>query len=96
LYPVIFKFLFPVKNIDEIVDKSENKITLHGAIERLLQEKKQAMSAGEIANELNKNNWYVKRDGSNIKPSQISARVSKYQNIFDVDSSVSPHQIKLI
>ena len=41
-------------------------MTLHEAIVRLLKEKGQAMTTSEIADELNLNNWYTKKDGSLI------------------------------
>jgi hypothetical protein len=68
---------------------------LHEAIEKLLRQKGQPMTALEIADRLNKNKWYVKKDQSQIEPSQITARVRKYQNQFEIDRSVSPQQVKL-
>lgn len=70
-------------------------MTLHEAIEKLLQQTRKPMTAREIANELNKNQWYVKADKSQIKTNQISARVDDHPELFLIDRSVSPHQIKL-
>jgi hypothetical protein len=71
-------------------------MTLHAAIEQLLKQKKRAMTATEIADELNKNKWYIKKDQSLIRASQISARVNKYHKLFDVVRNVSPYSIKLL
>lgn len=70
-------------------------ITLHEAIEKLLRQTKRPMTAREIADELNKNKWYVKGDKSEIKTSQITARVDNHQKIFEIDRSTSPLQIKI-
>lgn len=70
-------------------------MTLHEAIEKLLKEKGKSMSAREIADELNKNKWYEKGDKSEIKSSQISARVDDHLDIFEINRTVSPIQISL-
>ena len=61
-------------------------MTLHAAIEKLLKEKGKPLSSHDIAMELNKNKWYQKGnrsiDPSTINSSQISARVSKYPELF--------------
>jgi len=63
-------------------------MTLHQAIEKLLKEKGRAMSTSEIANELNINKWYKKRDGSEISAFQIHGRTRNYSHIFDRDASM--------
>jgi hypoxanthine-DNA glycosylase len=70
-------------------------MTLHKAIEKLLRQTGRPMMAREIADELNKNKWYVKGDKSLIKPSQITARVDDHHELFDIDRSLSPLLIKL-
>ena len=70
-------------------------MTLHEAIEKLLRQTRRPMTAREIADELNKNKWYVKGDKSEIKTSQITARVDDHHDLFDIDRSVSPLQIML-
>src|SRR5690606_14631135 len=40
-----------------------------------------------IADELNKNGWYQKKDGSTIQAFQIHGRTRNYANIFDRDGS---------
>ncbi|MBK7109433.1 MAG: HTH domain-containing protein [Chitinophagales bacterium] len=70
-------------------------MTLHEAIEKLLQQTGRPMTAREIANELNKNKWYVKGDKSLIKTSQITARVDDHHELFEIDRSISPLKIKL-
>ena len=71
-------------------------MTLHESMIKLLKEKKRPMTALEIADELNKNRWYVKGNNSKINQSQITARARKYETIFEIDKSVSPQQIKLL
>jgi hypoxanthine-DNA glycosylase len=70
-------------------------MTLHEAIEKLLKQIRRPMTARDIADELNKNKWYVKGDKSEIRTSQITARVDDHHKLFDIDRSVSPLQIKL-
>lgn len=62
---------------------------LHEAIEKLLKQIGRPMTANEIANELNKNKWYQKKDCSNIAPSQVHARTKSksYSNIFENNGS---------
>ena len=69
--------------------------TLHEAIEKLLRQTGRPMTAREIADELNKNNWFIKGDKSQIKTNQITARVDDHHELFVIDRSVSPHKIKL-
>ena len=70
-------------------------MTLHEAIEKLLLQTRQPMTAREIADALNKNKWYSKGDKSEIKPSQVTARVDDHHELFDIDRSVSPLKVKL-
>ena len=70
-------------------------MTLHEAIEKFLRNTGRPMTAREIADELNKNKWYVKGDKSQIKASQITARADNHHELFDIDRSVSPLKIKL-
>lgn len=58
-------------------------MTLHEAIEKLLRQIGRPMTTQQIADELNKNGWYQKKDGSKIQAFQIHARTKNYANIFD-------------
>ena len=62
-------------------------MTLHEAIEKLLRETGRPMTTQQIADELNKNGWYQKKDGSTIQAFQIHGRTTNYANIFDRDGS---------
>ena len=62
-------------------------MTLHEAIEKLLRQTGRPMTTQQIADELNKNNWYQKKDGSTITAYQIHGRTKNYANIFDRDGS---------
>lgn len=63
-------------------------MTLHEAIEKLLRETGRPMTTQKIADELNKNGWYQKKDGSTIQAFQIHGRTRKYSNIFDRDGTI--------
>jgi len=62
-------------------------MTLHEAIEKLLTDFGRPMTTREIADELNKNKWYQKRDKSPIDPFQIHGRTKNYPQLFDRDGS---------
>lgn len=70
-------------------------MTLHEAIAQLLRQSGRPMTAREIADGLNKNKWYTKADKSEIKSSQITARVDDHHELLDIDRSTSPFKIKL-
>lgn len=63
-------------------------MTLHEAIEKLLRQICKSMTTHEIANELNKNKWYEKKDGSAITAFQIHGRTKNYPNIFNRNGSI--------
>jgi hypothetical protein len=62
-------------------------MTLHEAIEKLLKETGRQMTTKEIADQLNKNKWYVKKDGSEIADFQIHGRTKNYPQYFTRDGS---------
>ncbi|HUH50707.1 MAG TPA: HTH domain-containing protein [Flavobacterium sp.] len=57
-------------------------MTLHAAIEKLLKFKAKPMSIQEIADELNANGWYQKKNGTKIQAVQIHGRTRNYKDIF--------------
>jgi hypothetical protein len=62
---------------------------LHEAIAQVLREKKNSMTAQELADVINSRKLYRKKDGSDIEPKQISARVSNHPELFDrVDGEI--------
>lgn len=61
---------------------------LHEAIVKLLQEKGRAMTTAEIADALNRNGWYTKRDGSSISAFQIHGRTRNYGHLFERNGSL--------
>lgn len=66
-------------------------MTLHEAIKKLLIQFGRPMSTYEIAEELNKNKWYVKKDRSKITDYQIHGRTKasgNYSHIFNRDGSL--------
>ncbi|MBK8845936.1 MAG: hypothetical protein IPO27_04900 [Bacteroidetes bacterium] len=62
-------------------------MTLHEATEKLLRQTGRSMTTQQIADELNKNGWYQKKDGSTIQAFQIHGRTRNYATIFDRDGS---------
>ncbi|ABW19457.1 hypothetical protein [Alkaliphilus oremlandii] len=61
---------------------------LHDAIEKLIIHTGRPMTTTEIANKLNENKWYTKKDGSPIIPYQIHGRTKNYTRIFTRDGSL--------
>lgn len=66
---------------------TNKKMTLHEAIEKLLRQTGRPMTTQQIADELNKNGWYQKKDGSAIQAFQIHGRTRNYAKIFARDGS---------
>ena len=63
-------------------------MTLHDAIVELLKQCGRSMTTTEIADELNRNNWYTKKDGSSITPFQIHGRTKNYPQLFSRKGSL--------
>ncbi len=61
---------------------------LHEAIVKLIKLKGSQMTTTEIADELNRNNWYQKKDGSEITAFQIHRRTKNYSNLFKRDGAI--------
>jgi len=62
-------------------------MTLHEAISQVLLENGGSMTTTEIANALNRNGLYTKKDGSAIIAYQIHGRTKNYPHLFDKDGS---------
>lgn len=58
-------------------------MTFHVAIEKLLRETGHPMTTHNIADELNRNKWYQKKDGSKITDFQIHGRTRNYPQLFN-------------
>ena len=69
-------------------------MTLHDAIVKVLLENKRSMRTQEIADLLNKNKLYEKKDDSLITAFQIHGRTRKYSNLFDRKGSVVLLKVK--
>jgi len=63
-------------------------MTLHEAIVQVLKEAGRPMTTQEIADVLNRNKLYQKRDGSDISAFQIHGRTKNYSNLFDRNGSI--------
>lgn len=57
-------------------------MTLHEAIEMILQETGRSMTSSEITDIVNNRNLYTRRDGLPISASQIATRVGNYEKLF--------------
>ncbi|HUC80755.1 MAG TPA: hypothetical protein VMR70_07555 [Flavisolibacter sp.] len=60
---------------------------LHEAIEKLLLTAGRPMLTSEIADALNQNKWYQKKDGSPIDPFQVHGRTKNYAHLFNRNGS---------
>ncbi|MDN5478235.1 MAG: N-6 DNA methylase [Chryseobacterium sp.] len=58
-------------------------MTLHEAIEAVLRQNKQPLSAKAIAQIINGQDYYVRNDGMPVGAKQILSRVSNYPSLFD-------------
>lgn len=63
-------------------------MTLHEAIVIVLTKKGRSMSTSEIADELNINKLYSKKDGSRIIAYQIHGRTNNYPGLFERNGSM--------
>lgn len=62
-------------------NRSEGR-TLHAAMELVLHERNEAMSAPDLAAEINRRGLYRRRDGRPVDSGQIHARVGGYGALF--------------
>lgn len=68
------------------VAQHQERLTLHAAIERVLQENNNRwMHVRELADAINEEQLYEKRDKSPVEPNQIHARTRNYEHLFDKD-----------
>jgi hypothetical protein len=61
---------------------------LHEAIEKLLSDQKRPMSTTEIADHLNRTQWYQKKDKSQITDFQIHGRTKNYPQLFSRNGTI--------
>lgn len=65
-------------------------MTLHQAIESVLEDAGRPLTADQIASAINRRKLYARADGQPLRVSQIRARVDQYQSVFKkVDSKIS-------
>lgn len=57
-------------------------MTLHEAIERILQEEGIPMTSSKLADMVNERNLYKRQDGLPVSASQVTSRVNNYNKIF--------------
>jgi len=61
---------------------------LHDAIIQVLVDENRSMSTKEIAEKLNANKLYIKKDKSEITDFQIHGRTKNYPNLFNRDGLI--------
>ena len=62
-------------------------MTLHEAMIEVLKKKKTPMTTKEIAEQLNQNKLYEKKDKSPIKASKIQIRAYNYKHLFVMEGN---------
>ncbi|MEY8586429.1 HTH domain-containing protein [Phocaeicola sartorii] len=70
-------------------------MNLHDAIIQVLNKVNTPLSCQDIADIINKNQLYKKKDLSPIKGGQISVRINKYPCLFKVDRTNKPMLVSL-
>lgn len=63
-------------------------MTLHEAIQQALLQAGKSLTTAQLADVLNANSWYSKKDGSDIKPSQVASRVRSNSHLFTTNNSL--------
>lgn len=65
-----------------VAEPKTEPLTLHEAMEMVLRDYHEGLSAPELARELNKRRLYRPRKGGPVEPGQIHARAGAYQGLF--------------
>ena len=73
----------------------KSSMKLHEAIQEVIRESGIALTFTEIANQINAQGLYTRKDGQKVPASQISARVKNYPHLFIVDTDNCPHTVTL-
>lgn len=73
----------------------KNTMKLHEAIQEVIRQSGHPLTFTEIARLINQQKLYTRKDGLPVPSSQISARVKNYQELFTVNTDVSPKTVKL-
>lgn len=73
----------------------KSTMKLHEAIQVVIRESGKALTFTEIANQINAQGLYTRKDGQKVPASQISARVKNYPHLFIVNTDSSPHTVTL-
>lgn len=94
--------LLNMDNIEEKQDKkiqkpikSDNSMTLHEAIESVLRNHDYPLTFTEIANLINEQSLYFRKDGKPVQAGQISARIRHYPQLFEIIRGATPQRVKL-
>jgi hypothetical protein len=75
-------------NVPSPALSSPDRLTLHEALEHVLQERGNAWtSARELADEVNARGLYTKRDRRPVEVNQVHARVKNYTQLFEKEGS---------
>ena len=103
------EFFYTVRDEDKARDEFERKYDdlsseereqskkylekLHETIQEVLRRSGHPLTFTEIANQINAQELYTRKDGQPVPASQISARVKSYSQLFDVNAEDNPHTV---
>jgi hypothetical protein len=68
---------------------------LHEAIQEVIRQSGRPLTFTEIANLINQDSLYSRKDGHPVPASQISARVRNYPELFIVNDDISPKTVNI-
>lgn len=72
-----------------------SSMKLHEAVQYVIRQAGHPLTFTQIAQAINKDTLYTRKDGNPVPASQISARIKNYPDLFKVDSSASPVTIDI-
>ena len=87
------------ENPEEDIEKPKiphSTMKLHEAIQEVIRQSGRPLTYSEIAQRVNQEGLYSRKDGRSVPASQISARVKNYPALFTINNEVSPATVTLI
>ena len=87
------------ENSEEDIEKPilpHSTMKLHEAIQEVIRQSCRPLTYSEIAQRVNQQGLYSRKDGRSVPASQISARVKNYPALFTVNNEASPATVTLI
>ena len=84
----------PEENIEKPV-LPPNTMKLHESIQEVIRQSGRPLTYTEIAQRVNQQGLYCRKDGGPVPASQISARIKNYPELFIVNDDVSPKTVSV-